>query len=209
MEATVAPSVAAGRADLVPLGHQLMLNLAALTAGIDRPAGTAAETGRLYAYMMRFIEGATLAHSTRDKDAQRAVIAQALVDWDAEFLAPSMARRRALGPDAPPRDVLACLCATGTSSAGPGALRREVALLPPRGRAHQRRRSCVRRPRLGWIDCHPADADRRGRPVFVQRCVHGPVAQPVEPDRPQACAGARARSGVTIPVRPPSSTCSP
>lgn len=204
VEATVAPSVAAGRADLVPLGHQLMLNLAALTAGIDRPAGTAAETGRLYAYMMRFIEGATLAHSTRDKDAQRAVIAQALVDWDAEFLAPSMARRRALGPDAPPRDVLACLLRHQDElGLGPKALRREVAFFLLAA-AHTSATAFVRSIDhvLGWIDRHPADADRvAADPVFVQRCVHETVRlNPSSPTgRRRALAPVRLRSGVTIP----------
>ena len=42
----------------------MMMNLAAFTAGVDRPLGTPDETDRLYAYLMIFIEGATLAHST-------------------------------------------------------------------------------------------------------------------------------------------------
>ena len=70
-ERTVAPHLAAGKVDLVQLGHELMLNLAALTAGVDRPQGTAEETARLYDYTMLFIEGATLAHSTQDKDERR------------------------------------------------------------------------------------------------------------------------------------------
>ncbi len=54
---TIAPHVANGRAELVKLGHQMMMNLAAQTAGVDRPLGTPAETFRLYDYLMRFIEG--------------------------------------------------------------------------------------------------------------------------------------------------------
>lgn len=38
-EETLAPHLAAGRTELVRFGHQLMMNLAALTAGVDRPAG--------------------------------------------------------------------------------------------------------------------------------------------------------------------------
>jgi len=98
-ERTVARHLAAGQADLVHLGHELMLNLAALTAGIDRPKGTVEETARLGEYNAKFIQGATLAHSTGDKDAQRVVIARALEDWDAEFLAPSVERRRAPSAD--------------------------------------------------------------------------------------------------------------
>ena len=75
-ERTVAPHLAAGKVDLVHLGHELMLNLAALTAGIDRPKGTVEETARLGEYNAKFIQGATLAHSTGDKDAQRVAIAR-------------------------------------------------------------------------------------------------------------------------------------
>ena len=67
---TIAPHVATGRAELVDLGHQMMMNLAASTAGVDRPLGTPEETHRLYDYLMRFIEGATLAHFTGDEMAR-------------------------------------------------------------------------------------------------------------------------------------------
>ena len=82
------PSVAAGRAELVDLGHRLMMNLAALTAGVDRPLRTPDETRHLYDYLMRFIEGATLAHYTGDRDAKAAEIAGKLADFDVEFLTP-------------------------------------------------------------------------------------------------------------------------
>ncbi|MFC4945050.1 cytochrome P450 [Pseudonocardia sp. GCM10023141] len=202
--ATVAPYVVAGRVDLVPLGHELMLNLAALTAGVDRPDGTAAETARLYAYMMRFIEGATLAHSTQDRDAQRAVIAQALLDWDAEFLAPSIERRRALDPDDRPRDVLACLleheAELGITHA---ALRREVAFFLLAA-AHTSATAFVRAidHMLGWIGDHPEDADRAATDaLFVQRCVHETVRlNPSSPTgRRRALAPVRLRSGTEIP----------
>jgi cytochrome P450 len=80
---TYAPYIEAGRAELVDLGHQLMMNLAALTAGVDRPLGTPEETFHLYDYLMRFIEGATLAHYTGDRDAKRAEVADKLADFDA------------------------------------------------------------------------------------------------------------------------------
>lgn len=203
--ATVAPYVAAGHADLVPMGHELMLNLAALTAGVDRPEGSAEETKRLYAYLMRFIEGATLAHSTRDKDAQRAVIAQALRDWDAEFLAPSIARRQALGPEGAPRDVLACLLAHQDElGLEHEALRREVAFFLLAA-AHTSATAFVRSIDhvLGWTDAHPADVERvAADPFFVQRCVHETVRlNPSSPTgRRRALAPVRLRSGVEIPA---------
>ena len=100
---TLAPELAAGRSELVDLGHRVMMNLAALTAGVDRPLRTADETRHLYDYLMRFIEGATLAFYTGDRDAKRDEIAGKLDDFDREFLTPSLratpgdhrARRRA------------------------------------------------------------------------------------------------------------------
>ena len=81
---------------MVGLGHQLMMNLAAFTAGVDRPQGTPEETFHLYDYLTKFIEGATLAHYTGDKDAKVVEIEAALDAFDAEFLTPGMERRKAL-----------------------------------------------------------------------------------------------------------------
>jgi cytochrome P450 len=210
-ERTLAPYLAAGRVDLVHLGHELMLNLAALTAGIDRPQGTAEETGRLYDYNARFIEGATLAHSTGDKDAQRVVIAQALRDWDAEFLAPSIARRTALlereaaGEDVDvPRDVLSTLLRhNGELALAPEVIRREVAFFLLAG-AHTSATAFVRSIDhiLGWLESHPEDADAvREDALFVQRCVHETVRlNPSSPTgRRRALAPVTLRSGVEIP----------
>lgn len=94
--ATLAPHVALGRAELVTLSHEMMMNLAAFTAGVDRPQGTRDETMRLYEYLMLFIQGATLAHHTGDREAKRAEVAAGLAAFETEFLAASIARRRAL-----------------------------------------------------------------------------------------------------------------
>jgi predicted dehydrogenase len=165
-ERTVAPHLAAGRADLVHLGHELMLNLAALTAGIDRPRGTAAETARLGDYNAQFIRGATLAHSTGDKDAQRAATAQALLDWDAEFLAPSIARR--LDRDDAPDDVLSTLL-RHRDELGLTAevIRREIAFFLLAG-AHTSATAFVRSIDhiLGWLEAHP----RTRPPSATTRC---------------------------------------
>ncbi len=75
IEQTLAPYLERGRADLVHLGHQLMLNLAAVTAGVDRPQGTPEETDRLHQYMMIFVEAATLEHYTGDRAAHAAAAA--------------------------------------------------------------------------------------------------------------------------------------
>jgi cytochrome P450 len=213
--ATLAPHLAAGRADLVPLGHQLMLNLAALTAGVDRPLGTPEETRRLYDSMMLFIEGATLAHSTGDKDAQRRRIAAGLLEWDEEFLAPSVARRRdllarrAAGEDAAlPRDVLTTLLEHEDDlGLTPEVLRREVAFFLLAG-AHTTATAFVRSIDhvLGWVAAHPEDADAvRTDPLFVQRCIHETLRlNPSSPvGRRRALAPVRLRSGIEIPEGAP------
>ena len=78
--ATLAPHIRSGGAELVTLSHELMMNLAAFTAGVDRPLGTRDETLRLYDYLMLFIQGATLAHYTGDREAKRAEVARGLAD---------------------------------------------------------------------------------------------------------------------------------
>src|SRR6478736_6958700 len=93
---TLDPEVRAGRSELVDLGHRLMMNLAALTAGVDRPLRTADETRHLYSYLLVFIEGATLGHYTGDREAKAAEVSAALAEFDREFLTPSLARRAAM-----------------------------------------------------------------------------------------------------------------
>jgi cytochrome P450 len=210
---TLAPYVAAGRADLVHLGHELMLNLAAVTAGVDRPEGTAEETARLHRYLMLFIEGATLAHSTKDRDEQRRRVSAGLLDWDREFLAPSVARRRdalaraAAGepPDGGvPRDVLTVLLGAQEELGLPHeVLRREIAFVLLAG-AHTSATAFVRSvdALLSWTATHPEDLPRvLGDPLFVQRCVHETVR--LNPSSPVgmrwALADVTLRSGLRIP----------
>jgi len=212
-EKTVAPYLAAGKVDLVQLGHELMLNLAALTAGIDRPRGTAEETQRLYDYMQWFIKGATLAHSTEDRDAVSARIFQALEEWDEEFLAPSMARRRAaltalgagqITEDELPRDVLTTLMRNNDELAlDRPMLRREVAFFYLAA-AHTSATAFVRSIDhiLAWTEEHPEDEDVvRTDPFFMQRCVHETVRlNPSSPvGRRRALEDTELRSGRRIP----------
>lgn len=210
---TLAPYLAAGRVDLVHLGHELMLNLAALTAGVDRPQGTAEETGRLHDHMMLFIEGATLAHSTKDKEQQRACVFEGLVEWDRDFLQPSIARRRealarAESGDVPesevPEDVLTTLLRSeGELDLPHEVVRREVAFLLLAG-AHTSATAFVRSIDhvLDWVAAHPEDAPKvLEDPLFVQRCIHETVR--LNPSSPVAQRWALSdvtlRSGLRIP----------
>ena len=204
---TYAPYLAEGRAELVDLGHQLMMNLAALTAGVDRPLGTPDETRHLYDYLMRFIEGATLAHYTGDRDAKRAEVAEKLAAFDAEFVRPSMARRQAIIDDGgePPRDVLSILMTNQDDLHLPhDVIVREVAFYLLAG-AHTSATAFTRVAHhiFTWLDEHPDDAEivRTDR-LFVQRCTHETVR--LQPSSPVAMRWAlddvELRSGRRIPA---------
>lgn len=184
VEATLAPHVATGRAELVSLSHQMMMNLAASTAGVDRPRGTPEESLHLYSYMMRFIEGATLAHHEGDRDAKRAEVAEALDAFDEEFLRPSIERRRQIlgrfaageaGEEDLPRDVLTVLLRNDDDLHLPAdVVLRETCFFLLAG-AHTSATAFVRT--LDRVfDLDPAGRERaRDDLTFLQRCVHETV----------------------------------
>ena len=203
---TLAPELAAGRAELVDLGHRMMMNLAAFTAGVDRPLGTAEETRHLYSYLRTFIEGATLGHYTGDRDAKSAEIAVELDKFDTEFVAPSIARRAAIieSGGALPRDVLSVLLATEDSLHLPhDVVVREVAFYLLAG-AHTSATAFTRVLHyiFTWLQDHPEDAElARADRLFVQRCTHETVR--LQPSSPTAMRWALAdielSTGTSIP----------
>ena len=75
---TLRPYDDSGRADLTELGYRVTMNLTADFAGVDRPLRTPDETASLLRLVMIFSEGATLVHSTRDKEEVRAEVRVAL-----------------------------------------------------------------------------------------------------------------------------------
>lgn len=184
---TIAPEVGAGRAELVDLGHRMMMNLAALTAGVDRPLGTPDETRHLYSYLRLFIEGATLGHYTGDRAAKSAEVAAGLSQFDTEFVTPSMQRRQSMldAGEEMPRDVLSILLENEDALHLPHeVIVREVAFYLLAG-AHTSATAFTRvlHNMFTWIAAHPEDADRaRTDPTFVQRCTHETVRlQPSSP----------------------------
>lgn len=186
IEETLQPELAAGRAELVDLGHRMMMNLAALAAGVDRPLGTADETRRLYQYLRTFIEGATLAHYTGDRDAKQAEVAAELDAFDTEFVTPSLQRRQQLAADGHdlPHDVLSILLANDDHlDLGHDVIVREVAFYLLAG-AHTSATAFTRviHNIFRWLDEHPDDRERIADRLFVQRCVHETVRlQPSSP----------------------------
>lgn len=181
---TMAVALAEGGADLVDLGYRVTMNLTADFAGIDRPRRSAEETRDLLDMVMTFSEGATLVHSTRDRDVVRREVLAALERFETQFLAPSIARRQALlrrfeageiGEDALPRDVLTVLLQNEDKLELPAdLLKREIAFYLQAG-AHSTANSTVHAVDeiLGWLARHPQDRERmRADPLFLQRCVH-------------------------------------
>lgn len=180
----LAPCLAAGRADLVELGYRITMNLTADFAGLDRVEKSAEETEALLALVMKFSEGATLVHSTRDKDAVRAEVRESLERLDERFLRRSAARRRALVDDVAagrldeselPRDVLTILLRNEDKLAlGEDVIRREVAFYLQAG-AHSTANSMTHALHdvFTWCAAHPDGWERIARePFFLQRCVH-------------------------------------
>ena len=181
---TLRPYDLAGRADLTELGYRVTMNLTADFAGVDRPLRTPDETASLLRLVMIFSEGATLVHSTRDKEQVRAEVRAALVEFDALFYQPSLARRRALvdrhasgaiGEDELPRDVLTVLLRNEDRlELPPDLLRREIAFYLQAG-SHSTANSTTHAMHeiLTWCAEHPADRARLDRDkLFLQRCVH-------------------------------------
>ena len=178
------PTVAKGRCDLIDFGYQITMNLTADFAGVDRPARTPQETAALLALVMTFSEGATLVHSTRNKDEVRAEVRAALVEFDRKFLQPSIAVREALiakhargeiDEDALPRDVLTVLLRNEDRlELPPDLLRREIAFYLQAG-SHSTANSTVHALHniFQWMQSHPEDRTRiLTDTLFLQRCVH-------------------------------------
>lgn len=207
VDSTVAPHAADGHTDLIDFGHELMLNLAALTAGIDRPRGDAEETARLHEYVKHFIEGATLVHSMLDRDERSALIAEQLQLWRTDFLAPSIERRRGLlaqldagtiDESELPRDILTALLRNrGELGLDWDVLTREIAFFLLAG-AHTSATAFTRTidHMLSWLDDHPEDTDRaRDDLLFIQRCVHETIR--LNPSSPTGMR--RALSDIDLP----------
>lgn len=211
--ATLAPHVARGHAELVTLSHELMMNLAAYAAGVDRPQGTSDETLHLYSYLMLFIQGATLAHYTGDRAEKRAEVAAGLAAFDDEFLAPSIARRRALIAEVAdgsrdeadlPQDVLTTLLLHEDElRLPPDVVLREISFFLLAG-AHTSATAFVRTLHhvFAMADDRPEDLQRaRTDLAFLQRCVHETVR--LQPSSPVAMRWALAEvdlpGGVHVP----------
>jgi cytochrome P450 len=177
IDATLAPFLADGRGDLLTIGHRTTMNLTADIAGVDRPARTPEETEHLYGFVKKFSEGATVVHSTRDKDEVRAEVALAMHAFDREFFQPSLRRRQelvAVGGTLP-NDVLTTLLVNADRLDLPlEIVRREIAFYLQAG-SHSTANALTHAldDLWTWAATHPADLVRATSDrAFLQRCLH-------------------------------------
>jgi cytochrome P450 len=173
-----------GHLDLPEFGFRVNINLSADIAGIDRPEGSKAETDALVAFTRKFSEGATLFHSTRDKEIVRGEVADALAQFNARFLTPSKRRRKAileqisrgnLPEEQAPRDILTVLLANrDDQDLNDDMILREVAFFMQAG-AHSSANALTHtfHELDRWCEAHPEDRIRlKTDDSFLQRCVH-------------------------------------
>lgn len=218
----MAPAVAAGRADLLPLARRTMMTLAIDVAGVDRRhrdgPEAQAEIDRLYDIMDRLARASTVSHATGDKAAIIAAGDVALAEFESEFFAPSLARRRHLveqhaaghlADDALPRDVLTTLLRNQDRlDLPPDTVLREVAYFPWVG-SHSTSNQFVHAMHhlFTWIADHPDHpvAHRQALiddPLLRQRFVHESLRlHPASPvSLRHALADITLRSGTVIPA---------
>ncbi len=183
LEQTLAPFVSAGSGDLIELGYRLTVNLTADFAGVDRPLKTPEETEQLIRLTKKFSEAATMVHSTRDKAELEAEVREAMAEFDAVFLTPSIARREdllaqfeagAIEEDNLPRDVLTVILRAQDELQFDQAQRiREIGFYMQAG-SHSTANSVVHafEEVLNWAGTDEARWVRLQDPVFVQHCAH-------------------------------------
>ena len=131
LDAVLRPFVETGRGDLRAIGYRAAISLTATIAGVDHDPADPVHTGQLEDYVRTFSAGATLAHSTRDREQVRAEVRSQMAAFSSGMLAESLGRRTErlerfergeLDEDELPRDVATLLL----RHAGELGLSREV-----------------------------------------------------------------------------------
>ncbi len=174
VDAVLAPAIAAGQGDLLPLARRTMMTLSVDVAGVDVPAD---EFHRFYELMNRLARASTVAHAVGDKAPVIADGADALATFEREFFRPSLARREALvstGGELP-RDVLTTLILNQDDlELSDAEMLREIAYYPWVG-SHSTAAQLVHSMHhlLSWIAAHPDDRARLVEDAGLrQRFVH-------------------------------------
>jgi cytochrome P450 len=205
VDQVLAPAVALGRGDLLPLARQTMMLLSLDVAGVDLlepDDGAEPDDGehqtrfdRLYAIMNRLARASTVAHATGDKQAIIDDGDHALAEFDTEFYRRSLARRQALvakvargelGAGDLPRDVLTTLLTNvDRLELPPDTILREVAYYPWVG-SHSTSAQLVHAMHhiFEWLRDRPEDRslllrDNGRRQTFVHESMRLHPASPV------------------------------
>lgn len=183
LEARLAPCRAAGKLELLSFGHSLMLELAAINAGLDLDPNRPEATDRLHQQLLLFIDGARILHYTGDKAEKEREVAAALVDFENEFVAPARARRKRLLRERDegrivdadlPRDILAVLLENGEGlHLDDSTILRETAFFLLTGASTSAAALTLTLDNVfGWLAEHPSDASiLEDDPTFIQRCI--------------------------------------
>lgn len=183
LEETMAPFMAAGHGDLVDIGYRVMMNLTVDFTGIDRPERSAEETADLLRLLRAFSLAPALGQSLKDDaDEKRAIIKNAMADFDARYLKPSLEKRRAfrqkleageIAHSDLPKDVLMMLVM------GQEKLEMSELDLLKEGIFYSLAGAHTTIHTLGhtineifeWLDEHPEDKERfKDDPFFFQQC---------------------------------------
>jgi len=178
LEQTIQPFLNKGKMDLVDFGFRVLLNLTADFSGVDRPKKTPEETETLIKLLKIFASGATLAHSTRNRDEVKQEIKIALKEFEERFLGPSIKKRESLikknQEDDLPKDILTALLANQETLKLPyDVLMREIAFYLLAG-AQTSIHSLVHtfHEVTMWIEKNPDKKNCIFDPIFIQKAAH-------------------------------------
>lgn len=217
VSAVLAPAIADGRGDLLPLARRTMMTLSIDVAGVDVPED---RFDHFYALMNRLARASTVAHAVGDKQAVIADGDEALATFETEYFAASLARRRSLvdavergelDEDALPLDVLTTLLRNQDRlELTPAEVLREIAYYPWVG-SHSTSAQLVHSMHhlFEWIAEHPDDRRRlTDDDALRQRFVHeslrlhpaSPVALRIATVDTELASGAVLPVGATVVI---------
>ena len=183
LHARLHPHIRTGRLELLSFGHAVMLELAAVNAGIDLDTGDQAATERLGRQLLLFIDGARILHYKGDKEAKEREVIAALGDFESEFVSPAINRRRALlmqreggeiEDNEIPRDILRVMVENIEGlDLDRSTIVRETAFFLLTGASTSAAALASTLDNIfDWIGDRPADAMRLTEDrVFVRRCI--------------------------------------
>lgn len=171
------------RSDLMEIGWLMTCVLAARTAGVDFERGSLDQRQRLRHFLRLFAVGGAIDVAKGDVEDLKALMRATIAEFDAEFVAPSKARRLELverfergevREDELPRDMLTTLLRHRVElGMDDGLLLRETTTFFTAG-AHTSTQTMTNtlHQLFEWCDLHPEDWDRLAEDAyFVQRAV--------------------------------------